>query len=336
MTSARLEGMKKNQLRYQNVPWIMIQSTCLRPSPRFSSRSNMSSRSMNSVTSAHPSARPYFKNSSIAFTEPEQGIIRKVEEDIDLGIEITTKQRQPSKLQQLQQVNEERQSMSSIFENTQRSSYVFKAQVQPIPESDSVVSIAQLDRPLEEEEVAAPNYKLTKDQSMVIASGPVTIQDIKEHVLIYARETNPPDESGRIKNFDVTVSNEKGRTLATPIANGGKRKVQRTIKQYSSVQRESDDLERAIRGNSTKHGALLKIKHRKELERSYSAFKYSRYVYKNNLKPSEFIEDLDFHKVQQQKIQEKQTMKSKGWSAVMISKARAGGFTSKSESPATD
>lgn len=298
MTS--LEEKKAQQLKYTNINWITIPPTAYKSPRGVTPRRIVKNPSMRN----QPIRRPYFRNSDIYFTEPEIEIIRKAdyENEQDQGINL---RKSPSRLQQLQFQQEER--MNDIFLSQ---SFKIPQEEPQYEDTQSVCSIDPNDEYIEEEEEDKDeeNFTMTaaneKNSPAQFFTAMPTIQDIKDHVWLWCHENGPKEEKDPIHEYPARFVRKSGVNEAIKETTAGERKVKRIISRYSKTEREREANQQKILSHKIKL-STSEEENRKRLSKSYSAMKYRKYSDKKRTNNPDFIEDLDFTELKQERRVEK-------------------------------
>lgn len=292
MSNERFQKMKFEKLKLSKVPWIQIKPTYIRPSSRFKSTN---SKSCIIAKPIGQTTRSYFAHSSIQFTESEHVILRKAESDNEktknqLKLDFKIISRRPSKLQELQQSqNDEINSID--FNPTGRSQSVCHPSTneQNIFETcDSFISLKSLVDE-DDHDVEDDSKKIEKNPSdvQVITSGPVTTNDIKEHIWLYSHEVcQTNDNIFMPKYYADSMTEVNKRIIINKVMTKGQKKLISALNESSNMTNESEKLKNLF---SNKEKAL-----KESLENSYSAMKYTKYLHHNNLAIPDYIYDLHF------------------------------------------
>ncbi|OHT02010.1 hypothetical protein TRFO_31033 [Tritrichomonas foetus] len=333
MINERLQQMKIDRLKYTNIPWISVKTTYIQKPSRFGRRERTKSVATIKKVQLDPPTRHFFHHSAMMFSEEEYTLLMKAEAD---NLELNNKRldgRSPSRLQKLQEMNNKRLT-SQIMGNSTSSSFklskIFSNKMSKkddFKQNDSVISFTPFVTEIGEEDKKTTE-EIEKDDPIDITSGPVTIQDIEEQVWLHSHEVNHSNEEvGRKVEYlnGQILDSGGGKTGNQPqIAysyNRGQRKIRNAIKELSSVQKESEELRDRISGKygiTTKKGQMIK----ENIEKSYSALRYKKYLYKQKLDVPEFIEDADFSSLQNKRKTVKDAVKSVGWEKYYISSSR--------------
>lgn len=293
MSNERLQKMKKEKLKFLKVPWMQIKPTYIKPTIRLK---NATSRSCIIPKQTGETTRSYFRHSSIQFTENEHFILRKAESDnksteeqLKLNFKITS--RRPSKLQELQRSQEEEMKNINLITTKKKESSTFHP---PINEEnvfetcDSLISFKSLNDN-EEYNVDEDSKNKEKDTSdtLCVTSGPVTTNDIKDHVWIYSHEECKTSENLFIpKYFADSIIEENERITINKAITKGQKKFFSAVDECSNAKKESEDLRCLLNRKDERF--------KEKLENSYSAMKYNKYLHQNNMEIPDYIDDLNF------------------------------------------
>lgn len=318
----RLQEMKLKRLKFTNIPWITVQTATMKVSGRQSSRAQtpvVQARSTQRAPSE--TKRPttaYFKHSKMRFTDNEMTQLEKVEGKPESRSPKSPTVRVESRLQILQRktADESLQEQHGIKLSRKFTSFLDRgAKVEYIERCDSVMSITSLDAPLEAE---ADEDSPTNDRSGEIHipnTGGVTIDDIKEHVWIYAHDELKKEEMIPVKHMEGVMEMDGQRRTISLAKTRGQRKVTNAISEHSSVEREYEDLRRRMENDCL---VATDDRCKEGLERSYSALKYRKYLYKRKMKVPKFVEDCDFTDLQKRRAEEKELFRLVGWSGMVL------------------
>ena len=292
VTRSRLNEQRLAQLRYLNVPWITVQTTSYKASPRFRSGCNWPLDTPRKRQKKAERKRPYFRNSDLAFTELEIDILRKA--DCSDGSYVPLA-RAPSLLQRLKQkqATAKKQVVSPVKTKPAEKK-------QELLRCDSVMSVNELTNEdleedqdklrREEEDIGDLQYEpIVDEHPMMIDLGEVTVDDIQKSVRAWCHEQSANQDEMTVRPF----SGEIKKRTAVIHPSRGERKKQRIISETSYTISEMENFNKEINtvGRTKKDRDL-----RRQVKKTYSGYRYRQYADKRNYYIPDYIESIDMTK----------------------------------------
>ena len=334
MSEERLRQMKSERLKYANIPWVTVKTTYIEKPARLG---RQYSRSAFAPIRSNPVEKPtmhFFNHSHMMFTNDEYSLLLKADSD---NTELMTKRldgRSPSRLQALQQVHDKRiasQIGSNNVASQMRLSRIISNQMmnknKMFETSDSVISFKPIITEIEEEEdrkVMTGRSEIKENEKPKTILAPATIHDLEEQVWAHSHELNKKDNDKKVEGLNAEfVHDNTGHYQIVKIHSRGERKLKKAIQETSFAEHEIMDLNKSLKGTSLKKGKEQKIL--KELENSYSAYKYKKYLDKQKLDVPDFFERADFSNIQISRRSVKDMVKTLGWEQYAVSSARKRG-----------
>lgn len=306
ITKSRLNEQRLAQLRYLNVPWITVQTTSYKSSPRFRPGTSPSATPRKHQRKVERK-RPYFRNSDLSFTELEIDLLRKA--DCSDGSYVPLA-RAPSLLQRLKQ----KQAVA-------QKPVVSPVKTKPVEKKqellrcDSVMSVKELTNEdleedierlqREEEDVGELSYEpIVDDHPMMIDLGEVTVSDIQKSIRSWCEEQSANTDETTVRPFSGELTRKRTAVIRP---SRGERKKQRIISESSYTITEMENFNREVNTpGRTKRDRDL----RRKVKKTYSGYRYRQFADKENCHVPDYLECIDMTKPQKHWVKEESSSSS--------------------------
>jgi hypothetical protein len=289
---SRLNKQRLSQLKYLHVPWITVDTANYRSSPRFGDKSGaprLSVRAIKSNLSSNAlSKHRYFDESKISFTDPEFSMVADAGADPLQGTARGAR-RKPSHLQLLQ--------AEQLSHAPPPRAVQAKRDTPHLALSGSVMSIHALteeDLREEDDRPEAGHERSEAFSASPMDSGPVTIDDLRASVWSWCRERGA-GVGRRVREFPGDMCGPE----VLPRPSQGERRKNAIIQSYSRTEEEMAEL----RERTKNRGPITpeEIDVRDKVRGCYSAYMCQRYLDAKHWSMPEFIDNVDFTDVKQQR-----------------------------------
>lgn len=275
---------REKPLKYQGVPWVIVDQTYIRHTPTHSGRTSPT----RSIREMPPLERcvPVFTHTETLFSETEIDTLKMASAFEENAGRIPLR-KAPSRLEQLQSAQLELHPELSQTQSRKSSKFNLNQQSSQ-DDNDSIISLDDFDDPIEEELETHENTTVDS-KPLSIQTGPVSQQEINEHVWLFCHESEKTDFASHIKPYNAQVYQQNEQTCVSMAPTAGRKKVLKALSQYSSVEQERELLK--------KPSIKIDSSHKRRVETSYAARKYKKYIYKNRKPMPVFLDELDFQKI---------------------------------------